>query len=144
MAWVNPETGEKAFMVHGIVAHKLFIRSSPDEEPRIISDVVEIREFLSNIQSRILKPEYILLPALDVGDMVMWDNYGVFHSACDYPEEGYGPRCKYLRRSKDKTDADCSSSDASSQHWLKRGASRSSRDTIDSLELLTRRMMMVL
>lgn len=94
MVWVNPETKEKAFMVHGIVAYKLFIRSSVDEEPRVISDVVEIREFLSNIQSRILRPEHVLLPELDEGDVVMWDNYGVFHSACDYPEEGYGPRCK--------------------------------------------------
>jgi hypothetical protein len=116
MAWVNPETGEKAFMVHGIVAHKLFIRSSPDEEPCVISDVVEIREFLSNIQSRILKPEYVLLPEFEVGDMVMWDNYSVFPSACDYPEEGYSPRCKYLRCFREKTGADCSSSNASSQH----------------------------
>lgn len=96
MVWVNPETNEKAFMVHGIVAHKLFVRSSPDEEARVISDVIEIREFLHNIQSRVLKPEHILLPELEEGDMVMWDNYGVFHTACDYPEEGYGPRCEFL------------------------------------------------
>ena len=46
MVWVNPVTGEKAFQVHGIVARKLFIRSSPDETPKVIDDVAEIRKFL--------------------------------------------------------------------------------------------------
>lgn len=123
MVWVNPETQEKAFMVHGIVAHKLYIRSSADEELLEISDVVEIRKFLSSIQSRILRPEYVLLPELEEGDMVMWDNYGVFHSAVDYPEEGYGPRCKFLRCPRYRINADCSFSNASSQYRLECGTS---------------------
>ncbi|KAJ5223319.1 hypothetical protein N7468_007861 [Penicillium chermesinum] len=60
--WVNPVTGEKAFQVHGIAARKLFLRSSVDEKPRVIDDVVHIREFLHNIQSRILRPGFIWLP----------------------------------------------------------------------------------
>ncbi|KIX02575.1 uncharacterized protein Z518_08516 [Rhinocladiella mackenziei CBS 650.93] len=90
--WINPVTGEKAFQVHGICARKLFIRSSADEEPKIIDDVVEIRSILHKIQSRILRPEYICLPQIEEGDVVMWDNYGCFHSAVDYPLEMYGPR----------------------------------------------------
>jgi xanthine dioxygenase len=91
MVWVNPVTNEKAFMVHGICARKLFIRSSVDEEPRVIDDVVEIRAFLKNIQERVLKPEYIMLPNLNEGDIVMWANHQVFHSAVDYPI-AYGSR----------------------------------------------------
>ena len=37
MVWVNPVTGERAFMVHGICAHKLYLRSSLEEEPTVIS-----------------------------------------------------------------------------------------------------------
>ncbi|KAK5047597.1 hypothetical protein LTR84_006694 [Exophiala bonariae] len=90
--WVNPVTGEKAFQVHGLAARKLFLRSSIDEEPKVIDDVVAIRSFLHNIQTRVLRPEYIYLPKVEVGDIVMWDNYGTFHTAVDYPLEKYGPR----------------------------------------------------
>ncbi|KAL2840591.1 hypothetical protein BJX68DRAFT_271540 [Aspergillus pseudodeflectus] len=91
MVWVNPLTGEKAFHVHGICAKKLYLRSSADQEPRIVDDIAEIRRFVLNIQSRILKPEYILLAPAEEGDVIIWDNYGVFHSAVDYPIK-LGPR----------------------------------------------------
>ncbi|KAL6230974.1 hypothetical protein BDW75DRAFT_244342 [Aspergillus navahoensis] len=91
MVWVNPLSGEKAFHVHGICARKLYLRSSPDEKPRIVDDISEIRKFILNIQNRILKPEYILLAPVEEGDMIIWDNYGVFHSAVDYPVK-LGPR----------------------------------------------------
>lgn len=57
----------------------------------MIDNVVEIREFLKPIQERVLKPEYIMLPKTEEGDIVMWANYMMFHSAVDYPLE-YGPR----------------------------------------------------
>ncbi|KAJ5305392.1 uncharacterized protein N7443_005052 [Penicillium atrosanguineum] len=91
MVWVNPLTGEKAFQVHGICARKLHLRSCQEEKPRIIEDVAEIRKFILGIQQRILKPEYILLAPVEEGDIVIWDNYGVFHSAIDYPID-MGPR----------------------------------------------------
>ncbi|VUC31081.1 unnamed protein product [Clonostachys rosea] len=91
MVWVNPVTGERAFQVHGICVRKLYLRSSPTEEPRIIDNVEEIRAFLKPIQERILKPEYILLPAVEEGDIVMWANYMLFHTAIDYPIE-FGAR----------------------------------------------------
>lgn len=92
LVWVNPATGEKAFQVHGICARKLFLRNGPDETPRTIDDVVEIRKWLADIQLRILKPEYICMAPVEEGDVAMWDNYGMFHSAVDYPIETYGPR----------------------------------------------------
>ncbi|GLI82204.1 hypothetical protein PoHVEF18_010611 [Penicillium ochrochloron] len=91
MVWVNPLTGEKAFQVHGICARKLYLRSSKEKQPRIVEDVAEIRKFILGIQNRILKPEYILLAPAEEGDMIIWDNYGLFHSAIDYPIN-MGPR----------------------------------------------------
>ncbi|ETS85892.1 hypothetical protein PFICI_03917 [Pestalotiopsis fici W106-1] len=91
MVWVNPVTGEKAFMVHGICARRVFLRSSPDEEPRMVDDVAEIRRWLKPIQERVLKPEYIMLPSVQEGDIVMWANWQCFHTAVDYPD-AYGPR----------------------------------------------------
>ncbi|KAI1803794.1 Clavaminate synthase-like protein [Daldinia bambusicola] len=91
MVWVNPVTGEKAFQVHGICARKLFIRSSPTEEPRVIKNLVEIRSLLKTIQERVLKPEYVMIPSLEEGDIVMWANYQMFHTAIDYPD-WIGPR----------------------------------------------------
>lgn len=91
MVWVNPVTGEKAFMVHGICVRRMFLRSSHDEEPKVVDNLVEIREWLKKIQERVLKPEYIMLPKLDEGDILMWANYQVFHTAVDYHER-LGPR----------------------------------------------------
>ncbi|KAL4790926.1 hypothetical protein BDV19DRAFT_393661 [Aspergillus venezuelensis] len=91
MVWVNPLTGERAFHVHGICARKLYLRSSPDEEPHVVDDISEIRNFVLGIQHRILKPEYILLAPVEEGDVMIWDNYGLFHSAVDYPAK-LGPR----------------------------------------------------
>ena len=89
---MNPVTGEKAFQVHGLGVRKLFLRSSVDEQPEVVEDVVAIRAFMHKIQSRSLRPEYIWLPEVQEGDIVMWDNYGIFHTAVDYPLEKYGPR----------------------------------------------------
>ena len=86
MVWVNPVTGERAFMVHGICVRRAFMRYSPNEEPDIIDDVVKIRSWLKGIQERVLKPEYIMLPKVEEGDIIMWANYQMFHTAVDYPD----------------------------------------------------------
>lgn len=91
MVWVNPVTDEKAFMVHGICVRRMFLRSSVDEDPKIVDDVVEIRKWLKDIQERVLKPEYILLPKAEEGDIIMWANYQMFHTAVDY-HDSLGPR----------------------------------------------------
>lgn len=91
MVWINPVTKEKAFMVHGICVQRMFLRSSADEEPKIEDDLVTIRAWLKGIQERVLKPEYIMLPKVEEGDIVMWANYQMFHTAVDYHEK-LGPR----------------------------------------------------
>jgi alpha-ketoglutarate-dependent taurine dioxygenase len=85
MVWVNPVTGERAFMVHGICVRRMFLRSNVDDEPKVVDNVVEIRAWLANIQERVLKPEYILSPKVTEGDIIMWANYQMFHTAVDYP-----------------------------------------------------------
>ncbi|KAI9742918.1 MAG: hypothetical protein M1818_003647 [Claussenomyces sp. TS43310] len=91
--WKTP-LGEKSLQVHGLGVRKLFLKRSPSSEVEVIEDLVKIREVLSNLQYRILRPEYIFLPPVEEGDVQMWDNWAVFHSAIDYPLK-YGIRSEY-------------------------------------------------
>lgn len=91
MVWINPVTNERAFMVHAICVRRLFLRTSPDVIPKVVEDLEAVRSWLRPLQERILKPEYIMVPDLDEGDIVMWANYQMFHSAIDYPLS-MGPR----------------------------------------------------
>ncbi|KAK8190975.1 alpha-ketoglutarate dependent dioxygenase [Phyllosticta capitalensis] len=85
MVWVNPVTGEKSFQVQHNCARRLFLRSSPSEAPKVIDDVAEVRRFLSDIQERILKPEYIWVGPPEEGDIMLFQNWGLNHSKIDYP-----------------------------------------------------------
>ncbi|KAM0322273.1 hypothetical protein ACHAQA_009562 [Verticillium albo-atrum] len=91
MVWLNPVTAERAFMVHGICVRRMFLRDGPDAEPRVVEDLGEIRRWLKVIQERVLQPEYILLPSVEEGGIVMWANHQMFHTAVDY-HESLGPR----------------------------------------------------
>ncbi|KAF6823238.1 alpha-ketoglutarate dependent xanthine dioxygenase [Colletotrichum plurivorum] len=91
MVWVNPETGRKSFQVQANAARKLLIRLNPDDEPKVIDDLAEVRRFLLDIQMRILKPEYILIPPEEEGDLLLWDNCATMHTRVDYPAQ-YGPK----------------------------------------------------
>ncbi|CAK7264118.1 hypothetical protein SEPCBS57363_000908 [Sporothrix epigloea] len=91
MVWINPVTNERAFMVHAICVRRLFLRTSPNATPEVVEDLEAVRSWLRPLQERILKPEYIMVPDLDEGDIVMWANYQLFHSAIDYPSS-MGPR----------------------------------------------------
>lgn len=46
MVWTNPKTGEKSLQVHGQGAYKLYLKSSPDDEERIVDDLAEVRAFM--------------------------------------------------------------------------------------------------
>jgi hypothetical protein len=69
----------------------LFIRHGPTESPKIIDDLGEVRRFLDNIQSRIIKPEYIWVGPDEEHDLLIFQNYGLFHTKIDYPAS-YGSR----------------------------------------------------
>ncbi|KAH8598047.1 hypothetical protein B0O99DRAFT_615789 [Bisporella sp. PMI_857] len=90
MVWITPN-GEKALQVHTICVRKMFLRATPTSEVKVVDDVNEIRKLLIGWQERIIKPEYVLMAPVDEGDVQMWDNWSVFHSAVDYPDH-YGPR----------------------------------------------------
>lgn len=105
LVWVNPVTGEKAFQVHLIVA-AIHYRESPDEEFKIIDDIVEVRRMIDEIQLPWLKPENILVGDAEDGgrsfvvceafpptdtdqggcdaDMIFFYNRGVRHSAVEF------------------------------------------------------------
>ncbi|GKT47785.1 putative dioxygenase [Colletotrichum spaethianum] len=91
MVWVNPATGRKCFQVQSNAAKRLFIRRSSHEAPKVVDDVAEVRRFLLDIQLRILRPEYILIPQEEEGDLLLWDNWTTMHTRVDYPAR-YGPK----------------------------------------------------
>ena len=90
MVWMRPN-GRKALQVHGIAVRKMFLKTSPTSIVEEIDDVVKIRMVLHKLQSRINHPDYILMAPVEEGDVGMWDNWSVFHSAVDYPDS-YGSR----------------------------------------------------
>jgi alpha-ketoglutarate-dependent taurine dioxygenase len=92
MVWMTL-TGEKALQVHTKCVRKMFLRPTPASEVKVIDDLVEIRKLLHGWYERILRPEYVLMSPVEDGDVQMWDNWSVFHSAVDYPDH-YGPRSK--------------------------------------------------
>ncbi|KAL4864065.1 hypothetical protein BDV12DRAFT_205958 [Aspergillus spectabilis] len=91
MVWVNPVTREKGFQVRAEAVHKLYLKSTPSMEELVVDDPEQIRTWLNNILDRIITPEYISIPSVEEGDVVAWNNWGVMHSATEYPES-YGIR----------------------------------------------------
>lgn len=70
--------------MHHLV-RRLYIRNGPDETPKIIDDLGEVRRFLDKIQSRIIKPENIWVGPEEEHDLVLFGSYGLLHSNIDYP-----------------------------------------------------------
>ncbi|KAL3441964.1 hypothetical protein BJX65DRAFT_313272 [Aspergillus insuetus] len=91
MVWVNPVTGEKGFQVRAEAVRKLYLKSAPSADERVVEDPEQIRTWLNGIFDRIIVPEYINIPSVEEGDVVAWNNWGVMHSATEYPE-AYGVR----------------------------------------------------
>lgn len=47
MVWTNPVTGEKSLQVHGQGAFKLYLKSSPEDDENVITDLAEVRAFMN-------------------------------------------------------------------------------------------------
>ena len=71
-------------MQHNL-ARRLFIRNSPNDTPKVINNLGEVRKFLDNIQGRIIKPEHIWVGPEEEHDILLFQNYGLFHTKIDYP-----------------------------------------------------------
>ncbi|KAK4863983.1 hypothetical protein LT330_010193 [Penicillium expansum] len=91
MVWVNPVTGTRSFQILPDVVQKLYLKSGPNAEELVVEDNEEVRIWLNNILDRICKPQNILIPEYDEGDVVMFNNWEVLHSSIDYPAS-YGVR----------------------------------------------------
>ncbi|KUJ23861.1 Clavaminate synthase-like protein [Mollisia scopiformis] len=91
MVWLNPVTGEKSLQIMAEVVRKVFLKETPNGVQRTVEDEEEIRVWLNGLLDRIAKTEYILVPRVEEGDMVVWNNWGVIHSGIEYPLS-YGPR----------------------------------------------------
>ncbi|KAH7550867.1 hypothetical protein BM1_10240 [Bipolaris maydis] len=85
LVWVNPVTGKKSFQCIHHLVRRLFIRNGPDETPKVIEDLGEVRKFLDNIQSRIIKPENIWVGPDEEHDLIIFGSHGLLHSNIDYP-----------------------------------------------------------
>ncbi|KAM0755092.1 Clavaminate synthase-like protein [Meredithblackwellia eburnea MCA 4105] len=91
LVWTNPVTGEKSLQVHSVAVWKLHLKSSPDAPVTTVDDLAEVRKILYKLQRPAVEPHYIFAPPYKKGDLVMFYNRGVYHSATDYPES-YGTR----------------------------------------------------
>ena len=92
LVWTNPFTGEKSLQVHHLVAAKLYIKDSADGPATLVGDLKRVRDRLYDLQRPFLEPENVLVAPVEEGDMVVWYNRGLRHSALDYPGVGYGER----------------------------------------------------
>ncbi|GAA5890111.1 hypothetical protein JCM5296_004772 [Sporobolomyces johnsonii] len=87
VVWTCPVTGEKSFQVHSVAVLKIHHPSLASP----MTDLAEIRKTLYDLQRKCLKPENVWAPAYEKGDLVLFNNRAVYHSATDYPQ-GYGTR----------------------------------------------------
>jgi hypothetical protein len=78
MVWLNPVTGEKCFQVMAEIVHKVYFKDAPEKAERIVEDEEEIRVWFNRIFDRIARPEYIIIPQTEEGDMVVWNNWVLF------------------------------------------------------------------
>ncbi|KAE9975067.1 hypothetical protein EG328_003486 [Venturia inaequalis] len=91
MVWTNPVTGEKSLQVHGQGAFKLYLKSSPWGEEKVITDLAEVREFMHKIMRPVLSPENIYAHRHEEQDVILWYNRALWHSITEFPKS-YGPR----------------------------------------------------
>ncbi|KAK5444358.1 hypothetical protein LTS15_010473 [Exophiala xenobiotica] len=91
MVWVNLVTGEKALQIFPDIIRKLYLRDSRTASERVVEDLEEIRTWVNDIYDRIVTPEYIIVPEAEEGDVILWNNWAIQHSAIEYPDS-YGSR----------------------------------------------------
>jgi len=91
MVWENPVTGEHSLQVHGQGAFKLFLKSSPEGEETVISDLGEVRAFVQKLMRPALEPNNIYAHRHEEQDVILWYNRALWHSITEFPQS-CGPR----------------------------------------------------
>ncbi|GAA5856922.1 hypothetical protein JCM8547_008466 [Rhodosporidiobolus lusitaniae] len=89
--WINPISGRKALQVHAIIAWKIHFRTSPTDEYKIIDDLATVRKMFDELQRPFIRPENVFFAPTEEGDLLLFYNRGVRHSAVEFPESR-GPR----------------------------------------------------
>ncbi|CAG9939970.1 unnamed protein product [Clonostachys rosea f. rosea IK726] len=84
MVWTNPKTGEKSLQVHGQGAFKLYLKSSPDGEEKVVTDLKEVRAFMDKIMRPALNPENIYAHPHQEQDVILWYNRSLWHSIVSF------------------------------------------------------------
>ncbi|CAN9161549.1 unnamed protein product [Alternaria sp. RS040] len=85
LVWVNSVTCKKSFQVQHNLVRRLFIRNGPNDTPKVIDNLGEVRKLLDKIQGRMIKPEHIWLGPEEEHDILFFQDYGLFHTKIDYP-----------------------------------------------------------
>ncbi|KAH8897226.1 TfdA family taurine catabolism dioxygenase TauD [Thozetella sp. PMI_491] len=91
MIWTNPQTNEKSLQIHGQAAWKLYLKSSPDGEEKVIDDLAEVRAFMDRLMRHVIRPENIYAHHHMEGDVALWYNRALWHCITEFPDN-YGPR----------------------------------------------------
>jgi alpha-ketoglutarate-dependent taurine dioxygenase len=75
MLWTHPTTGKNALMVHTRCLFQL-----EDDNGKIFG-IKESRDIVSNLVRRTMTPQESVFIEYEEGDLVIWDNLGVWHTA---------------------------------------------------------------
>jgi alpha-ketoglutarate-dependent taurine dioxygenase len=75
MAWHNPH-----LQILGCCVHSLRTSNPKTGEVTVIDDLAETRRICYEMQKKVVRPDHIYAHAWEEGDLVIFHNYGVWHS----------------------------------------------------------------
>lgn len=81
MAWHNPgRPSQPHLQILGCCVHSLRIKDPKTGEITHIRDLAETRKICYDLQKNVVKPEHVYAHRWEEGDLVIFHNYGVWHS----------------------------------------------------------------
>jgi len=86
--WINPVTGAACLQVHAIIASAIHTTDPATGEVNSITDLDAVRVKLDALQRPFIRPENVLFAPTEEGDLLLFANRLVRHSAIDH----CGPR----------------------------------------------------
>ncbi|KXS17240.1 Clavaminate synthase-like protein [Gonapodya prolifera JEL478] len=79
LVWRNPLTCRPSLQLHGIVA-SAFVTKNPDGSETTMDDLPRVRERILELMRPAVGPEYVLAVKGEAGDLLVWDNWTLWHS----------------------------------------------------------------
>ena len=81
MAWKNPGRPDQPHLqILGCCVHSLHTKDPKTGAAAVIDDLGEVRRVCYNLQKKVMKPQYVYPHRWEEGDLVIFHNYGVWHS----------------------------------------------------------------